>query len=61
MTEELSPILEDTDPKMWADEIRHIKIRELDELLIKPMLISDRIRITKKLEFLINYESMVKS
>lgn len=33
MTEDLSLILEDTDTKIWANEIRHIKIRELEELI----------------------------
>ena len=31
--EELSLILEDVDNSIWADDIRHIKIRELNELI----------------------------
>jgi hypothetical protein len=33
--EELSLILEDVDNSIWADNIRHIKIRELQELIEK--------------------------
>jgi len=35
MTEELSPILEDVTTEIWADEIRHIKIRELEDLIVE--------------------------
>lgn len=31
--EELSLIYEDVDNSIWADDIRHIKIRELEELI----------------------------
>lgn len=33
--ESLSPIYEDVTISIWADEIRHIKIRELEELIIE--------------------------
>ena len=35
MTEDLSPILEDVDPKIWGEEILIMKSREMNELINK--------------------------